>query len=69
MPEQLQARQRQLLDLTRSFVEEHLVPLSQRHDGDSEALRQAVVAASRATELLRLTHSPGHSAAMWERFA
>lgn len=55
MPEQLQARQRQLLDLTRHFVEEHLVPLSQRHDGNSEALRQAVVAASRATELFRLT--------------
>jgi len=55
MPEQLQARQQHLLTLTRSFVRERLAPLCDRHDGDTQTLRHAVVALARETELFGLT--------------
>ncbi|MCC5887657.1 MAG: acyl-CoA/acyl-ACP dehydrogenase [Gammaproteobacteria bacterium] len=55
MPEQLQARQQQLLTHTRDFVRDHLEPLSARHEDDAATLRQAVVSAARSTELFALT--------------
>lgn len=55
MPEQLQARQQQLLAETRRFVRDHLEPLSAQHAGDEATLRRAVITAARNTELFGLT--------------
>lgn len=55
MPEQLEARQQQLLARVRSFVAEQLEPLSARLADDSETLRREVVSAARQSGLFGLT--------------
>ncbi len=57
MPEQLEARQQDLLQRTRGFIEDHLEPLAQRYGADAKALRKAVIAASRDAGLYTLTQS------------